>query len=67
MMQTTSSMQPSRQPIRLSRLWREERSRGVVIQILVVLGFFAAITWLVGNVLANFAALDKSCSCLVFF
>ena len=32
----------------------------MVIQILVVLGFFAAVTWLVGNVLANFAALDKS-------
>jgi general L-amino acid transport system permease protein len=56
----TPAPPPSRQPIRLSRLWREESSRGVVIQILVVLGFFAAIAWLVGNVLANFAALDKS-------
>jgi general L-amino acid transport system permease protein len=27
---------------------------------LVLLGFFAAIAWLVGNVLANFAALDKT-------
>ena len=32
----------------------------MVIQILVVLGFFAVLAWLVGNVLANFAALDKS-------
>jgi len=32
----------------------------VVIQILAVLGFFAAIAWLIGNVLENFAALDKS-------
>ena len=32
----------------------------MIIQILVVLGFFAAIAWLVGNVLTNFAALDKS-------
>jgi general L-amino acid transport system permease protein len=32
----------------------------VVIQILVVLGFFAGMAWLIGNVLANFAALDKS-------
>jgi general L-amino acid transport system permease protein len=56
----TSPALPPRQPFRLSRLWREENSRGVIIQILVVLGFFAAIAWLIGNVLANFAALDKS-------
>ncbi|MDA1326885.1 MAG: ABC transporter permease subunit [Proteobacteria bacterium] len=56
----TSPALPPRQPIWLSRLWREESSRGVIIQILVVLGFFAAIAWLVGNVLTNFAALDKS-------
>jgi len=51
---------PSRQPFRLSSLWREESSRGVVIQILVVLGFFVTMAWLTGNVLANFAALDKT-------
>ena len=56
----TSQALPPRQPFRLSRLWREERTRGVVIQILVVLGFFASVAWLTGNVLANFAALEKS-------
>jgi len=43
-----------------SRIWREEKSRGVVIQIMVVLIFFATIAWLIGNVTANFAALDKT-------
>ena len=45
---------------RLSRVWREERLRGVAIQFLVVLGFSVAIAWLIGNVLANFAALEKT-------
>ena len=57
---SASQILPARQPFRLSRLWREESTRGVVVQILVVLGFFAATAWLIGNVLANFAALDKS-------
>ena len=57
---TNQAIPPPRRPFRLASLWREESSRGVMIQILVVLGFFAAIAWLVGNVLANFAALDKS-------
>ena len=42
------------------RLWRDERWRGVVIQILVVFAFFATAAWLIGNVVANFAALEKS-------
>ena len=45
---------------RLSRVWREEHLRGVAIQFLVVLGFSVAIAWLIGNVLANFAALEKT-------
>jgi len=44
----------------LSRIWREEKSRGVAIQILVVLIFFLTAAWLIGNVTANFAALDKT-------
>ncbi len=43
-----------------SRIWREEKSRGVAIQIMVVLLFFLTIAWLIGNVTANFAALDKT-------
>lgn len=43
-----------------ARLWRDEATRGVVVQLLVVLGFFALVFWLIGNVVANFAALDKT-------
>lgn len=42
------------------RLWRDEAARGVVIQVLVLLAVFAAIAWMVGNVVANFAMLDKT-------
>ncbi|MDP6842648.1 MAG: ABC transporter permease subunit [Rhodospirillales bacterium] len=44
----------------MSRIWRDEKSRGVAIQIIVVLAFFISVAWLVGNVTANFAALDKT-------
>lgn len=47
-------------PFAVSRLWRDERWRGVAIQILVVLAFFATTAWLIGNVLINFANLEKS-------
>ena len=46
--------------LRLSLLWRDEEVRGVVIQLLVVFGFFAVVAWLISNVVANFAALDKT-------
>lgn len=46
--------------MRLSRLWRDEGVRAVAVQILAVAAFFAAVAWLVGNVVANFAALDKT-------
>ncbi len=45
---------------RAGRLWRDEAARGVAIQILVLLAVFASIAWMVGNVVANFAALDKT-------
>lgn len=41
-------------------LWRDEKLRAVTVQVLVVLAFFGGIAWLIGNVAANFAALDKS-------
>lgn len=44
----------------ISRLWRDEDVRGAAVQVLVVAAFFAAVAWLVGNVVANFAALDKT-------
>ncbi len=46
--------------LRLSLLWRDEEIRGVAIQILVVFGFFAVVAWLISNVVANFAAIDKT-------
>lgn len=52
-------MTPAR-TLRLSLLWRDEEIRGVAIQILVVFGFFAVVAWLISNVVANFAALDKT-------
>ncbi|MDA0240730.1 MAG: amino acid ABC transporter permease [Proteobacteria bacterium] len=45
---------------RLSQIWRDENFRGVAIQILVVLAFFLTVTWLISNVVANFASLNKS-------
>lgn len=44
------------------RPWRNEHVRGAAVQIAVVFAFFAIIAWLVGNVAANFAALDKTFS-----
>lgn len=40
--------------------WRDEKLRAVAIQVLVVLGFFGVLAWLIGNVAENFAALDKT-------
>jgi general L-amino acid transport system permease protein len=45
---------------RVARLWHEEQARGLTIQVLVVVAVFASGTWLIGNVVANFAALDKT-------
>ena len=47
------------QPHRIS-FWRDEKLRAAGLQVLVVLAFFAVIAWLIGNVAANFAALDKT-------
>lgn len=43
-----------------SSLWRDETFRAVGIQVLVVLIFFGVLGWLIANVAANFAALDKT-------
>lgn len=44
----------------LASLWHDEAVRGVVIQILVLAGVFAAVAWMIANVVANFAILDKT-------
>ncbi|NQV55253.1 MAG: ABC transporter permease subunit [Rhodospirillales bacterium] len=44
----------------ISYLWRDEKLRGVLIQIGVVLVFFLSVAWLIGNVTANFTALNKT-------
>ena len=44
----------------IAAVWRDERLRGIVIQIGVILAFFACLFWLVGNVVANFTSLNKS-------
>ena len=41
-------------------MWRDEAVRGVVIQVLVLLAVFASVAWMIGNVVANFAMLDKT-------
>lgn len=53
----TSSCPPYR-----PRLWRNEGVRAVGLQVFVVFAFFAIVAWLIGNVAANFAALDKTFS-----
>ena len=40
--------------------WRDEKLRAAGVQGMVVLAFFAAFAWLIGNVAANFATLDKT-------
>ena len=45
---------------RVGRLWRDETVHGVAVQIMVVLAVFASIAWMIGNVVANYAALDKT-------
>ncbi|MEE2746218.1 MAG: ABC transporter permease subunit [Pseudomonadota bacterium] len=42
------------------RLSRDENVRGVLVQITVLLLFFASAAWLISNVFANFAALEKT-------
>ena len=44
------------------RPWRNENVRAVGIQIGVVLAVFGIVAWAIGNVAANFAALDKTFS-----
>ena len=43
----------------LNSIWRNEQSRGILIQIFVMAGFFALFSWLISNVISNFAALNK--------
>ena len=43
----------------LSSLWRNEQSRGILIQIFVLVAFFACFSWLISNVVSNFATLNK--------
>ena len=43
----------------LNSIWRNEQSRGILIQIFVLAGFFALFSWLISNVISNFAALNK--------
>ena len=57
----TSSATSSCPPYR-PRLWRNEGVRAVGLQVFVVFAFFAIVAWLIGNVAANFAALDKTFS-----
>jgi len=44
------------------RPWRNENVRTVAVQIGVVLAVFGIVAWAIGNVAANFAALDKTFS-----
>lgn len=44
----------------LSRIWRHEESRAVLVQILVILAVFGTFGWLISNLVTNFAALNKN-------
>jgi general L-amino acid transport system permease protein len=43
----------------LNSIWRNEQTRGILIQIFVLAGFFALFSWLISNVISNFASLNK--------
>ena len=43
----------------LNSIWRNEQSRGILIQIFVLAGVFALFSWLISNVISNFASLNK--------
>ncbi len=43
-----------------SKLWRDKRYRGVLMQILVIAGLFAFVTFIVHNAIENLAALGKT-------
>ncbi len=44
----------------LMNAWQDEKIRHVIIQVFVILAVFASIAWLVGNVISNFAQLNKT-------
>ena len=46
----------------LTRLWRNQESRGVIIQIITITLLFAIIALIGRNVVINLAALDKEFS-----
>jgi general L-amino acid transport system permease protein len=56
----TSPADTADNPTGVAAIWRDERLRGIAIQIGVMLTFFACVFWLVGNVVANFTSLNKS-------
>jgi len=50
---------PPRSGFSLGKIWTDKRSRGVIIQIIAMAAFFAAIFWLLRNAVANFETLGK--------
>lgn len=52
----------SSHPAGKSPFWHNEGVRAAALQIFVVFAFFMTVAWLIGNVAANFAALDKTFS-----
>jgi general L-amino acid transport system permease protein len=50
---------PPKSGFSLGKIWTDKRSRGVIIQIIAMAAFFAAIFWLLRNAVANFETLGK--------
>ena len=44
------------------KIWRNEKSREIIVQVIVLIGFGWFISWLVGNVSGNFEKLGKDLS-----
>lgn len=52
-------MSPPRTGFSIGKIWTDKRSRGVIIQMIAMAVFFAAIFWLLRNAVANFETLGK--------
>jgi len=44
----------------LASVWRHEKSRAVLLQVIVIAAVFGSFGWLISNLVTNFAALNKN-------
>ena len=44
----------------LASVWSHEKSRAVLLQVIVIAAVFGSFGWLISNLVTNFAALNKN-------